>query len=352
MDERLAPEQHDTLPDIPEPAETPSCIGHDDIATLLAGAYRSGHLHHALLFSGPTGIGKATLAFQFARHLLAFPDFETAPAHLEIADTDSTLFRQIAIGAHPGVLHLTRPAADKGKGFKTVLTVNEVRRVNGFLARTSHDGGYRVIIVDTADDMNANAANALLKNLEEPPKRTVFVLISHAAGRLLPTLRSRCLALPLRSLPEETLATVLQRLEVQLPSDPAALAKLFAMAEGSVRNAILLTQHGGMEIAEAVDTVLEAAQFDLSAAAKIASVVSARDAGIPLQLFKRHLVGRIEDSARKAAHSGQLARAAELSTFHGDATATMRDTEIYNLDKHQSVMDILRRANAVLHGRG
>ncbi len=162
--ERLAPEQYDTIEGIPEPAENARLIGHKEASNMLAAAYRSGKLSHALLLAGPQGIGKATLAFHLARHLLRHPSPETAPDELEGPDTASSLFRQIATGAHPSVLHLTRPMNEKTKSFKTVVTVDEVRRINRFLSLTSHDGSYRVVIVDPADDMNTNAANALLKN--------------------------------------------------------------------------------------------------------------------------------------------------------------------------------------------
>ena len=163
------------------------------------------------------------------------------------------MFRQIAIGAHPSVLHLTRPANEKTKGFKTVVTVDEIRRVNRFLSMTSHDGGYRVVIVDPADDMNINAANALLKNLEEPPSRTVFILISHSPGGLLPTIRSRCQTVRFSPLGNDDLVAALSTFDVQPPADEAARQALAERAGGSVRMAILLTQYGGLEIAEATD---------------------------------------------------------------------------------------------------
>ncbi len=164
MFERLAPEQYDSIPGVPEPAENPRLIGHAEASALLAGAYRAGKLHHALLLAGAHGIGKATLAFHLARHLLKYPRSEAAPDRLEDADVGTPLFRQVASGAHPSVLNLTRPYDDKRKVFKTVVTVEEIRRVNRFLSMTSHDGGYRIVIVDSADDMNASAANALLKS--------------------------------------------------------------------------------------------------------------------------------------------------------------------------------------------
>jgi len=129
----------------------------------------------------------------------------------------SSLFRQIATGAHPSVLHLTRPLNDKTKSFKTVVTVDEIRKVNRFLSMTSHDGSYRIVIVDPADDMNINAANALLKNLEEPPARTLFILIVHAPGSLLPTIRSRCQMVRLAPLAEDELMAVLQGIEPPPP---------------------------------------------------------------------------------------------------------------------------------------
>ena len=164
MFQRIAPEQHDTLDDVPEPSENPHLIGHAGPSGMLASAYRAGNLPHALLFAGPSGIGKATLAFHLAWHLLAHSQSAGhAPPELARPDPDSPLFRQLAVGAHPSVLHLTRPPNDKGTGFKTVVTVDEIRKVNNFLSLTSHDGGYRIVIVDPADDMNVNAANALLE---------------------------------------------------------------------------------------------------------------------------------------------------------------------------------------------
>src|SRR5690554_6802357 len=114
---RLAPLQHDTIDGVPEPAENVFLVGHDEVRASLAGSYKAGQLHHALMLAGPEGIGKATLAFHLAYHLLRHPDPATAPDTIGDPDPGSQLFRAIAQGAHPSVLHLTRPANDRTKGF-------------------------------------------------------------------------------------------------------------------------------------------------------------------------------------------------------------------------------------------
>jgi DNA polymerase-3 subunit delta' len=230
MFERIAPEQHDTLEGVPEPSENPHLHGHKAASNMLTAAYRSGKLPHALLFAGPQGVGKATLAFHLAKHLLRHPLHGDAPAELAAPDKASPLFRQVAMGAHPSVLHLTRPFNEKTKTFKTVVTVDEIRRVSRFLSMTSHDGSYRVVIVDPADDMNVNAANALLKNLEEPPARTIFVLIAHALGSLLPTIRSRCQIVRLGPLEPGELMAALEDVGQEPPQDARARAALASMA--------------------------------------------------------------------------------------------------------------------------
>lgn len=343
--ERLAPEQHDTLDDVPEPAENPRLIGHGEVAATLAAAYKAGKLPHALMLCGPAGIGKATLAFHLAHHLLKHPDGKQAPEMLAVPDPASGLFRQIAMGAHPSVLHLTRPMNDRTKVFKSVVTVDEIRKVGQFLSMTSHDGGYRVVIVDPADDMNTNAANALLKNLEEPPARTVFVLIVHAPGSLLPTIRSRCQVLRLAPLDERDLVTVLDAIGQAGPADPAQLA---ARAGGSARAAILLTQYGGLEIAAALEKLVSAGRVDIAGAHKLAEAVAGRDRAIPFETFNRHALELLSDAASASAMTGDLGRAKLLSDTWQDAQRAISETEIYNLDKKQHALTMIDRLNSAM----
>ncbi|WP_315927967.1 DNA polymerase III subunit delta' [Mesorhizobium sp. SP-1A] len=345
--ERMAPEQHDTLDGVPSPAETPRLVGHEGTAAMLAAAYRAGKLPHALILSGPVGIGKATLAFHLAHHLLKYPDPHTAPETLATPDPASSLFRQIATGAHPSVLHLTRPLNDRTKAFKTMLTVDEIRKVGGFLSMTSHDGAYRVVIIDPADDMNTNAANALLKNLEEPPKRTLFVLIVHAPGSLLPTIRSRCQMVRLAPLSGVDLMRVLDGIEPPPPQDAAARNALVARAGGSVRNAILLTQYGGLEIAEALAALLRSGQ-DVAAAYRLAEAVSGRDRTVQFDIFNRNALDMLSDAAAVAARAGRLDAAKALAYAWQEARNAISETETYNLDKKQHALTMIDRLNSAM----
>ncbi|MDX8512800.1 DNA polymerase III subunit delta' [Mesorhizobium captivum] len=346
--ERIAPEQHDTLDGVPEPSETPRLIGHAQAAGMLAAAYRGGKLPHALILAGPHGIGKATLAFHLAHHLLKHPDFTAAPETLAVPDPASSLFRQVATGAHPSVLHLTRPANDKTKSFKTVLTVDEIRKVSRFLSMTSHDGSYRVVIVDPADDMNTNAANALLKNLEEPPARTLFILIVHAPGSLLPTIQSRCQMVRLTPLAPDELMAVLENVEPPPPADPAARVALAERAGGSARNAILLTQYGGLEIAGALDALVAAPKPDIAGAHRLAEAVAGRDQAIQFDIFNRRALDILSAAASEAALAGDLARAKTLSEAWHEALNTISEAETYNLDKKQHVLTMIDRLNSVM----
>lgn len=346
--ERIAPEQHDTLDGVPEPSETARLIGHGQAANMLATAYRSGKLPHALILAGPVGIGKATLAFHLAHHLLKHPAFAQAPEVLAVPDPASSLFRQIATGAHPSVLHLTRPANDKAKNFKTVVTVDEIRKVSRFLSLTSHDGSYRVVIVDPADDMNINAANALLKNLEEPPARTLFILIVHAPGSLLPTIRSRCQMVRLTPLGADELMAVLEGIEPPPPDDPAARAALAERAGGSARNAILLTQYGGLEIATTLDALIDARRTDIAGAHRLAEAVTGRDQAIQFDIFNRHALDLLSSGASEAALAGDLARAKGLSDTWHEALNAISETETYNLDKKQHALTMIDRLNSAM----
>lgn len=243
--------------DLPAPRETSELIGQEKAEAAFLDAYMGGRMHHAWLLTGPKGVGKATLAYRMARFVLKYGDAETAKAmgvsSLQMDEDDPT-FRQIAGLGHMDLLLLRRPADEKTKKLKTVIPVEEVRRTAGFFGKSAGGGGWRVAIVDSADEMNANAANALLKVLEEPPAKSLFILISHQPGRLLPTIRSRCRKLPLTPLAPEAIDRILAQHAPDLAPEQAALVA--ALSEGSAGRALSIAAAGGIELYTQMMTVL------------------------------------------------------------------------------------------------
>src|ERR1700761_5498885 len=203
------PNESDRIEGCPHPRETTRLIGQDVALSRAARAIRGGKPPQGWLISGPPGIGKATLAYRIARYLLAYGAHDTGAADLSVPANDPNAI-QVHVASHPGLLVLKRGINEKTGKAMTELPVSEVRRLAGFFGMTSGAGGWRVAIVDTADDMNDSAANAILKLLEEPPSRAMLILLTNRPGQLLPTIRSRCQRLDLRPLEEATVADALK----------------------------------------------------------------------------------------------------------------------------------------------
>lgn len=341
------PVTHDAIDGVPAPSANPALFGHAGIRAFLAQSYQSGQMHHALLLEGPQGVGKATLAFHLAGHMLKYPQTSDAPPVLAEPDFGVAPYRQLATGTHLSILHISRPFDAKTGKFKTGIPVEEIRRVTHFLNRTSHDGAWRVVIVDPADDMNRNAANALLKTLEEPPSRTLFILISHSSGRLLPTIRSRCQSIRFEPLDRQDLVSALSAINLDTQALPDA-EQLVIHADGSVRKAALLLAFGGLEIAEAVDTILGKPVFDVPKAHALATALSGRDAEIQYDLFLDDLLARIAARARLAAEQGDGRRANYWSLLWQDMQNEAGDAAAFNLDRKQTVLIFLERMQRAL----
>ncbi len=253
-----------------EPWENPALVEQAAAErTLLEGA-RSGRLAHAWLLTGPRGVGKATLAYRFARYLLAGEASVTAGLFLEAPAEDLHLdpadpvFRRVASGGHADLRRLARGINPKTGKPRSEIVVDDVREAIAFLRLTPSEGGWRVVIVDGAEDMNRNAQNALLKVLEEPPARAVLLLVSHAPGRLLPTIRSRCRRLDLRPLP----AAAIERLLAERQPDATEADRRLAagLAEGSIGRALGLLEAGGVELyRELAAVLLELPRLDAGA---------------------------------------------------------------------------------------
>lgn len=193
--DKPAPET-DKEPDAPHPRETFSFVGHDDEEKALAAALAGARMHHAWLLYGPKGLGKATLAYRFTRRALGARGAGARP--LDVA-ADDIIARRIAALSHPDLFVLRRGLNERGKP-RREITVDDARDLGAFFALAPSEGGMRVAIIDAVDDLNRNAANAILKTLEEPPARSVLLLVCHSPGAILPTIRSRCRRLALRPL--------------------------------------------------------------------------------------------------------------------------------------------------------
>ncbi len=237
----------DRIEGIPDPLENRALVGHAGVFDHLAARYASGRMHHAWLLSGPRGIGKATLAARFAGHVFRHPDPTNAPAHYSKPPANDTAELQVTRNAHPNYLHMRRPWDHKDKRFKSDLTVDEIRRTVSFFGTSAGQGGWRVAVVDTADDLNAAAANALLKILEEPPPRTLFLVLAHAP-KMLATIRSRCQKLTVRPLGNEQVVEALTALGLADGADENDLLLAASLSGGSVRRAITLVMDDGASL--------------------------------------------------------------------------------------------------------
>ncbi|MBT9370093.1 DNA polymerase III subunit delta' [Rhizobium sp. CSW-27] len=337
----MSEEGHGILDGAIAPQVNPHLFGHRDAEDFLARFYRSGRSHHAILIEGPEGIGKATLAFRFANHVLSHPDPATAPERLGDPDPQSPVSRQIASGASHNLLHLTRPVDEKTGKARTAITVDEVRRAGHFFSQTSGTGNWRIVIIDPADDLNRNAANAILKILEEPPKRALFLVLSHAPGRLLPTIRSRCLPLKLSPLSRADLAQALTALG-HAPDGGRTAEEVLTEAGGSVSQALKLLNYGGTEIVAAFDEVLNSdGPAARRAMHRLADVLSGKDNDVIFGFFLDHLREHLVTRARTAAFAGDLVGADRASRLSSDIGERIGISQAYNLDRKQTILSLL-----------
>ncbi len=325
----------------PEPRANPVLIGHEAAEQALLEAARTGRLHHAWLIVGPAGVGKATLAYRFARRLLAGLPREGEGLAL---DPHDPVFRRVAAGSHAD-LHTVERGVDARTGrLHREILVDDVRAGAEFLRRTAAEGGWRVVIVDPAEALNANAANALLKVLEEPPPRAVLLLVCSAPGRLPATLRSRCRLLRLAPLAEAEMEALLAR---DLPDVPLEeRARLTALAEGAPGRALRLAAEEGVAIAALVDEVLASVPgYGAARAHGLVDRLGRGESGFAtfMELLLAGIAAAVRAAARGRADPGQqrLLGTRPLDAWGEvwQALSSLADeTERFNLDRRQAVV--------------
>ena len=353
----------DRVEGAPHPRETTRLVGHKDAGGTFLSAFTSGRLHHGWLISGPRGIGKATLAWRLARFLLATPDADGSmfapppPTDLDIA-ADHPVARRMAALSESRLFLLRRGKNEKETALSADIRIDEVRKMKSFFTMSAADGGRRVAILDSVDDMTTGAANALLKLLEEPPKDVTFFLISHQPHRLLPTIRSRCRDLRLVPLDADDLSVALAAAGGDL--DSADLQAMAQLAGGSVGEAFRLTNQDGLAVYAALIRLFATLpRLDRLDALKLAETSAGRGAETQFDLIVTLVDLFLARLARAAATTtlppeaalGEAALIARLGAPSGAAlawadlaqslTLRARRGRAVNLDPAALLMDML-----------
>ena len=325
-------------------------IGHEESQNLFLSAYNSKSLHHGWLITGDEGIGKATLAYKIARFLLTADDSKTYTT-LDISP-DDPIHGQIIQKSHPDfkVLERDYTETDKKKLIKAINTgdtiddelkqslkrssiikVEDVRDVVSFLSKKSFNDNWRVVIVDSADELNTSSANALLKILEEPPLKSILLLISHNPGKLLPTIRSRCAKLPLKPLDEKTVASLIRRYMPTLSEKQ--VQGLAQISQGSIGRAIKYAKNDALSIYEDIKNICLSKLSDTQQLINLANSCSQDED--KWDLFTEIICKFIRDNMSQTPHKRELYEAYE------SILKIINEVTNLNMDKKQSIIQMM-----------
>lgn len=335
-------------------------LGHEHEEKMLLDAWKNNSLHNSWLFCGIDGIGKATLAYRFARFLLSADDNNKSQyASLDVGE-NSQVFKLVANNSHPDLKIIERDYTDTDRkkilkaikdgeqlsgeelnGLKksAFIRVDDVRTINEFLSKKSSNDSWRVVIIDSIDDMNNASANAVLKILEEPPSKTVMLLISHNPNRLLPTIRSRCAKLNMGPLDENTVASLLRRYRSGLSEkEVKGLAKI---CSGSIGKAIVYADNDALESYDCLCKIIYAkSKFSISDLVAFCEGAAGNENNYYLvqELILKFIAENIQSCSDIE----------ELSVVWENTIKVFDETDRLNLDKKQALINIINNICKVI----
>ena len=325
----------------PHPRQTNVLLGQADAEHTLLESYRTGRIPHAWLIGGPRSIGKATLAYRMARFVLANPDPMASSVQSATSldvPSDHPSARRIASESHSDLLVLERVIGDTGKLNRTIR-VDQVRRTVSFFGSTAGEDGWRIAIVDAVDELQGEGENALLKVLEEPPPRSLLLLVSHAPGRIIPTIRSRCRFLVLRPLPAPEVATIVATALGRAP-DEADIIEAADAANGSVEHALSLMDGPTLALRHRLLALLDQLPNpDPQAMHAIGEAISGSEAA-PLATFIDIVNRWLSQQLNLDEQQKQKQKMAHIATIWDQINSATRDAETYNLERKPLVFAV------------
>jgi DNA polymerase-3 subunit delta' len=310
------------------PVNNPILIGHDEAMRQVAEAFASSRMHHAWLLTGIEGIGKTTLAYHIAQHVLS-----SGQNALGKIDMNHRVAKLIAAEAHPDMLVVRRATDDKTGELRNVIVVDDALKIASFLHKTSTHGGWRVVIIDEAHALNRHGQNAILKILEEPPARVLILITATTPGALLPTIRSRCRVLQLAPLDDAHMKTILARSGPELASSD--IDRLIRLSGGSIGFALKILRTETLPLYEELLSLLrDLPKLDTTRLHKLADQISRKADAESFDVIRALLIDHLREIAREQASSGSDGRVINLRIQLWDkvrATFAMADTG--NLDR-------------------
>ena len=363
--------------DTDHPRFSASLFGHEAAERLFLEAVNQDRIHHGWLITGPKGIGKATFAWRIAKFLLANNPGDNADGgglfgeelpsinyETLSLDEDDPTARRVEVGGHGGLSLVERSVNENTGKLRNDIVINDIRKLSGFFSQTASEGGWRVAVIDAADEMNVSAANALLKILEEPPEKSILLLVAHSPGRLLPTIKSRCRQLALKPLPDESVRAVLAARFPEIGNEDLNAAAV--MAAGAPGKAIELIGRAGIDLyRELASLLVGLPSIDMPRVHALATKLGAAKADGEYRLFSEMLQSWLQRLIRQhvsgeasadvmAGESEQISRISALARVDqwldlwekvGHLTAR---ADAVNLDRKQVIVSVFSSLKATV----